>query len=505
LRSWYPCVARLVDVAWVADTGLTGGARNLAKGQLVPPVRECEQRRSSSTPAYCADSGRAEFPAGEIDRPVEVDMNGIADHSEFGELLRNHRLRLGATQQQLADLSTVSVRAIRDLELGHSQCPRKDTVRLIASGLGLGNRERARFEAAASRMPSTGCLKRLYDAEPVAPPASLDTLIGRDAEVTVLRETLRSGGQRLVTVTGFCGVGKTRTALEVAGQLHEACRFPVLWHSATDMSGVWSPAAQSDDLSALLRAGLTGLVGPADDTTTELGPLIGERPALLVLDGYESDSVRMDRLLALIQEHRGLRVLGTARAPYGIQGEWALRLAPLAVPSPVAGDTPTGLARVAAVQLLVRYARQVQPDFTVTYRNADAVAELCWLLDGIPVALAAAAAWLLVYSLGELLEHLRANPFDVIGDQTAALDDGLRRALSYLDTEQVASLDRLSGEWSLHDASRLTGLPPLACAGLVRQLVNLGMVRPADGDRTRFRTLALVSWLTSDMGDIGAT
>lgn len=67
----------------------------------------------------------------------------------FGELLRAQRTRRGVTQRQLADLSTISIRAIRDLERGRAHRPRRDTVRLIADGLGLFGRERSAIEAAA--------------------------------------------------------------------------------------------------------------------------------------------------------------------------------------------------------------------------------------------------------------------------------------------------------------------------------------------------------------------
>lgn len=71
----------------------------------------------------------------------------------IGALIRGHRLRIGLTQRELADLSTISVRAIRDLEKGKALRPRADTVRLIADGLRLGPRARAALEDAARRGP----------------------------------------------------------------------------------------------------------------------------------------------------------------------------------------------------------------------------------------------------------------------------------------------------------------------------------------------------------------
>lgn len=69
-------------------------------------------------------------------------------NDEFGELLRHCRTRRGITQRQLADLATVSVRAIRDIELGRVSRPRPATVELIADGLGLTGRSREHFAAA---------------------------------------------------------------------------------------------------------------------------------------------------------------------------------------------------------------------------------------------------------------------------------------------------------------------------------------------------------------------
>ena len=77
-------------------------------------------------------------------------MHVQQDQSRFSELLRSHRQSLGTTQRQLADRSTVSVRAIRDLEHGRISRPRRDTVRLIAAGLGLTGQARTDFERAAA-------------------------------------------------------------------------------------------------------------------------------------------------------------------------------------------------------------------------------------------------------------------------------------------------------------------------------------------------------------------
>ena len=92
---------------------------------------------------------------------------GTADvPPQFGVLMRRHRLRIGLTQRELADLSTISVRAIRDLEQGRATRPRSDTVRLIADGLRLGPRARADLESAAHQGRRSAALHERFTAAP---------------------------------------------------------------------------------------------------------------------------------------------------------------------------------------------------------------------------------------------------------------------------------------------------------------------------------------------------
>ncbi|RSM48739.1 XRE family transcriptional regulator [Amycolatopsis balhimycina DSM 5908] len=394
----------------------------------------------------------------------------------FGELLKAHRTKRGATQRQLADLSTVSIRAIRDLESGRAHRPRRDTVRLIADGLGLRGRERADFEAAGCH-PADGDF-RLRCADPAPPPTPLNALLGRDEEVTAVRELLAAGSHRLVTITGLGGVGKSRLAQEVAVGVHESGGVVVLWSSA---GGREQP--------------LLGTGGPG-----ELAVLIGDRPALLVLDGHEPDRVRLDDLAVLLRECRGLRILATAAAPFGLPGERVFPLTPLAVPEPGSSD-PATLAAVPSVRLLVREVRQVRPGFTLDRTTAADVAALCRRLDGIPAALEAAACWFLVYEPAAVLEHVRTDPFALTADHLPGLRDTLDSAVRGLDAAEVSLLARLTGldaGWSVGDVAGLTGIPAAAGARFVRRLVLHGLVRPAGQDRTRFRTLDLVNALGLD-------
>lgn len=422
---------------------------------------------------------------------------GVSSHGQhrqrgqhdFGERLRNHRVRLGATQRQLADLSTVSVRAIRDLELGKATRPRRDTIRLIADGLGLTGADRAAFEAAARR---AGGAVPVFEWESVAPPPPLDTLVCRDAEVAVLADLLGCG-QRLVTLAGLPGSGKSRIALEVAGMVRMAGSLPVLWSAANE-----NPAAGS--LPELIRTALGGpFSGPASAAETaraELSSLLGAKRALLVVDGYERDRLEPSALPALLRDCSGLRTLVTARSPLGLTGERVFPLGGLPVPRPAACVDPAELAAVPAVQLFLRHVRQVQPGFVLTTANAQAVAVLCRRFDGLPVALEAAAACLMVYPPEVLLDDIEDDPWDLAGAELTAYLRAEVGSLGPAEYSLLGCLASVDKGWAMTDAVRMSGIPAGACAGLVRRLLIAGLVRCADeSDRTRFAVLDLVKVL----------
>ncbi|MFD3694547.1 helix-turn-helix domain-containing protein [Streptomyces sp. NPDC058646] len=416
----------------------------------------------------------------------------------LGSLIRAHRLRIGLTQRELADLSTISVRAIRDLEQGKARRPRPDTVRLMADALRLGPRARAALEAAAQQGRAGGH----GPAELPAPPTALHPMLGRDAEAGVLAGELSSGTERLVNVVGLTGVGKTRLALEVAARLH-ATGTPVLWHAFPGAAADYLGCA-GGDAAALVAAAVaelcTGEPGEPGETPGAAGllaELLGEQPALLVLDGAPAGPPRPDRLTGLLRACPGLRLLVTSEQPWEVPGERIFLLSPLEVPGEGAVDPAS-----AAVRVFLGQVRRVRPEFVPGRADLERAAWICRRLDGHPGALAAAASWLVVCDLATLCQSLEADPaalLDHLGAGTGAerLRTALRARMEKLPQdarELLSSLcDRAGEEFSLADLTGPAGPGLAECGRMLRELLISGAVRAAhEGGSSRFRVLGLV-------------
>jgi DNA-binding XRE family transcriptional regulator len=351
----------------------------------------------------------------------------------FGRILRAYRREGGFTQQQLADRATLSVRAVRDLELGNARQPRVGTVRLLADGLALKGHRRSTFEAAAGQSVE-------HHVPEQRPPAPLHGLVGRRTEVPALASLLVAGDQRLVTVTGVGGVGKSRLAAEVASTLHAEHGWPVLW---------------------------------PDRPVSELPVVAVTQPTLLVLDGEWRDRPVMH----LLHRFPALRVLITSRAPTGVDGERVFPLGPLAVPGP--GDTD--VENVESVRLLLQHIRLLRPTFPVT----AAVVEVCRLLDGVPGALEQAARRFLLLPPDRLIVLLGRDPHILtpIRDSIDRLRPSDRFLLGRLADRDVS--------WAVDERGPIT-------AELVHTLLSHGLLHLAEHEgEPRFRVLTPVRLVLS--------
>jgi len=282
-------------------------------------------------------------------------------------------------------------------------------------------------------LPSDFPALRTIDLVPNNLPYQVSTFVGREAEMTKIRELLR--GTRLLTLTGAGGVGKTRLAVQAAAEtLYE---YP---------DGVWlvELAALSDgDLVLQSVASALGVREEAGRTLADaLVAHLRGKQALLVLDNCEHLVAATAEIAeGLLRQCPALRILGTSREALRAEGETVWRVPSLSVPHRVAGvePQPEQLTQYAAVRLFVDRATKVSPAFKMTNANAPAVAEICSRLDGVPLAIELAAA-----RAGALSPHQIEKRLD---ERFRLLTGGRRTALPRQQTLQATvdwSYDLLS-------------------------------------------------------------
>jgi DNA-binding SARP family transcriptional activator/predicted ATPase len=263
----------------------------------------------------------------------------------------------------------------------------------------------------ASKVPQAP----VYQAEQEMPnvPSPLMPLIGRDVELQELDACLCDPTVRLLTLVGPGGIGKTRLALEFTAI--EAPRFP------DGAYVVPLVAATSWEACVAEIARAVGVV-PSTQFATVEQQLLGylrDKAMLLMLDNLEHLVAHVPRLVDLMESAGALRIIATSRVRLGALGERIYPVGPLAVPEEAAqtpaSRMPAALVEVASVKLFTQSAQRVTHDFRLSEAYAPAVAAICRLVEGVPLALLLAAAWTDVLKPDEILERL-------VGDTDAATD-----------------------------------------------------------------------------------
>jgi predicted ATPase/DNA-binding CsgD family transcriptional regulator len=215
-------------------------------------------------------------------------------------------------------------------------------------------------------------------------PTQLTSLIGRGGEISDVRRLVE--GERLVTLTGSAGVGKTRLALAVAAETLESHPGGVWW---VELAPLADPSAVGRAALAALGAGDM----PGATAAQQLAVELGDERSLLVLDNCEHLVTGCAELVAeLLVANPSTSVLTTSREPLGVPGEITWRVPSLRCPGVDTTVAIPSLSQYDAVVLFVERAHRARPSFAVTDANAPAIAQICHRLDGIPLAIELAAA-----------------------------------------------------------------------------------------------------------------
>ncbi len=318
-------------------------------------------------------------------------------------------------------------------------------------------------------------------------PAQAGTFVGRRIEVAELRQRLDDPTARLLTLTGPGGTGKTSLAIHVAAEVAVRFRDGV---SFIDLSA-------ARDIDAVLVA-LGRVIGvresPGRSLIDDVSERLRSRQVLLVLDNFEQVTAAAGVTTELLARCPELRLLVTSREPLHVRSEQILAVPPMVVPPRVRRKPALDeLRQFDAVELFLDRARTVRSEFDLTDDNADAIAEICRRLDGLPLAIELAAARLRLFSpealrdrLGGRLDLLRSSARDVPERQQTLratidwsfqlLEPGEQRMLEALAIFDGAELDAVESvvapviEMSGRSVDVIDGLGALLEQGLVRQV-----------------------------------
>jgi predicted ATPase len=321
-------------------------------------------------------------------------------------------------------------------------------------------------------------------------PSPATALVGRDADVTAVARMLTASDARLVVLTGTGGAGKTRLALAVAERTRRH------WGDGAafvDLSPVSDPRLVPDAIASAL-----GLVGQGRERPLDtLQRVLAGRDMLLIVDNFEQVLGAAPAMADLLQSAPGLRVLATSRAVLRVRGEQEWRVEPLQVPPP--GSTRAVLAENPAVRLFMDRVRDVQPGFTLTSQNADAVAELCRRLDGLPLALELAAASMRLLTPDQMLARLpgqleRPGALADLPGRQQTLTSTIQWSYDLLPApaqRMLAQLSVFAAPFTVDAAEEVAGQGADDAVDDLATLLDQSMVSPAgrpDGERA-FRLL----------------
>lgn len=335
-------------------------------------------------------------------------------------------------------------------------------------------------------------------------PAMVDSFVGRDRDLTTVADLL--GSNRLVTLTGPGGAGKTRLALELLAQ-----------HTRSGAPGWFvelAPLREEALAPATIAAVLDLQSAAGTDALSLLVAHLSHAPGLLVLDNLE----HLAGIYRVVERlHRGtedLRLLVTSREPLRLAGEQQYQVPLLCVPAADDVHDVQYLKGNDSVRLLTERARAQDPGFAVTEANATDVVDIVRRLEGLPLALEIVAPWLRVLTPAALASRLATAPLDVPlrRAEPAARHRTLRDTIAWsydlLSPQGQRLLGRLSvfpGTFSGGSAEDICGDVDASVPGTVTErlfdLVDRSLVRVVTpvGEQTRFTLLRTVRDFAEDV------
>jgi predicted ATPase/class 3 adenylate cyclase len=328
-------------------------------------------------------------------------------------------------------------------------------------------------------------------------PTQLTRFIGREREMEEIKHLLR--GERLITLTGAGGTGKTRLAIEVVKQVQD--QYP---------DGAWLIDFVAVPEGSLILQAIASALGvreePSRPIVQTLTDYLRSKKLLLLFDNCEHLIVACAQVAeTLLQACPELCILTTSREALGIGGENQYHVPTLTVPEIHAALSLETLKQSEAVRVFLDRAAMVRPAFKLTKANALAIAQICRKLDGIPLAIELAAARVKGLNVEQISERLD-DRFNLLstGNRTALPRHQTLRATidwSYnlLSEKERVLLSRLSvfkGGWTAESATEVCLIVQLEEPDVLNLILNLAdkslVIAEEQEGKTRYRLLETI-------------
>lgn len=316
-------------------------------------------------------------------------------------------------------------------------------------------------------------------------PVPLDPIVGRDALVASVLESVRAG-RRLTTLRGPGGVGKTRVALEVARRV-----------AAEDgASVVFADLAEATSGSEMMVgiANALGYGGPDPGNPAEVAKTLGQERVVLVCDNLEQLAADTTPLHRLLEAAPALVALVTSRTKLGLPGEDVIVVPPLELGA--SQTTAEGSSTSPAVEMFLQVARHGDPGFATAVHELAYVDRVCRALDGLPLALELAASRSAVMSPSQLWERVGSPVAQTsirpgTGRRHSSVEATIAWSLSLLSPEAAAGFARLgvfTGGFTLEAVEQVCAADDESAADVdqwLAELVDASVVQSADAPSGR--------------------
>lgn len=309
--------------------------------------------------------------------------------------------------------------------------------------LGVSNRTQAAKKAADLKMLESEQIPSTQEKERVVGnlPAQVSSYIGREREIREIKELLREN--RLVTLTGAGGSGKTRLALQVAEELQGS--YP---------DGIWLVELANLHETSLVLQTIASVLGISEKTETDLieevKQNLKDKHLLLLIDNFEHLLDSAPLISELLSTAPQLSVLGTSRERLHVYGEQEYPVSPLNLPDPNSKWMGDKLKKIEAIALFIERARAVKPGLSLDEETLQHMARICMRLDGLPLAIELCAPMVKIFPLSMITERIENNldsipygPRDLPARQQT-LNKTLQWSIDLLSEDEKRLFERLS-------------------------------------------------------------